>query len=103
MTPALLREDLAALLESSEIVSAVKNIVVEQAENYAEVADSRGLNELARFATKSGYELSPSVVQKMAQQNVSAQQIILLLKPHLDVISRDQALHYPAITWWRLP
>ena len=90
MTPALVGEDLAALLESGEIVSAVKNVVIEQAANYAEVADSRGLNELARFATKSGSELSPDVVQKMAQQNVSAQQIILLLKPHLDVISRDQ-------------
>ncbi|AVZ32962.1 DNA-binding protein [Pseudomonas aeruginosa] len=90
MTPALIREDLAALLESSEIVSAVKNIVIEQAANYAEVADSRGLNELARFATKSGSELSPDVIQKMAEQNVSVQQIILLLKPHLDVISRDQ-------------
>ncbi len=90
MTPALVWGDLAALLESGEIVSAVKNVVIEQAANYAEVADSRGLNELARFATKSGSELSPDVVQKMAQQDVSEQQIILLLKPHLDVISRDQ-------------
>ncbi|SFU14343.1 DNA-binding protein [Pseudomonas marincola] len=90
MTPALLREDLAELLESGEIVSAVKNIVIEQAASYAEVADSRGLHELARFAIQSESELSPDVVQKMAQENVSAEQIILLLMPHLDVISRDQ-------------
>lgn len=90
MTPALVREDLAALLASGEIDSTIKNVVVEQAAKYAEVADSRGLNELARFATKSGRELPPDVVQKMAQENVSAQQILLLLKPHLGVISRAQ-------------
>ena len=90
MTPALVGEDLAALLTSGEIDSTIKNVVVEQAAKYAEVADSRGLNELARFATKSGGELPPDVVQKMAQENVSAQQILLLLKPHLGGISRDQ-------------
>lgn len=90
MTPALVGEDLAALLASDQIDSMIKSLVVEQAEKYAEVANSRGLNELARFAAKSGSELLPDVVQKMAQHNVSAQQIILLLKPHLGVISRDQ-------------
>ncbi|WP_207239018.1 DNA-binding protein [Pseudomonas sp. GW456-L15] len=106
MTPALLGGDLAALLASGEIDSTIKNVVVEQAAKYAEVADSRGLNELARFATKSGRELSPDVIQKMAQEKISAQQILLLLEPHLDVISRDllfttlQALDgdYPGLT-----
>lgn len=90
MTPALVGEDLATLLASGEIDSSIKNVVVEQATKYAEVVDSRGLNELARFATKSGGELSPDVIQKMAQENISAQQILLLLNPHLGVISRDQ-------------
>lgn len=90
MTPALVGEDLEALLASDGIDSTIKNVVVEQAATYAEVADSRGLNELARFATKSGRELSPDIVQKMAQENVSAQLILLLLNPHLGVISRDQ-------------
>lgn len=83
MTPALIGPDLAALLTSSETDSTIKNVVVEQAENYTEAADSRVLNELARFAIESGSELSPNIVQKMAQQDLSAQQIILLLKPHL--------------------
>lgn len=90
MTPALVAEDLAALLASGEIDSTIKNVVVEEAARYAEVADSRGLNELARFATKSGRELPLDVVQRMAQENVSAQQILLLLKPRLGVISREQ-------------
>lgn len=54
------------------------------------MAGPPGLNELARFATRSGFGLSPDVVQKMAQGDVSAQQILLLLKPHRDVINRDQ-------------
>lgn len=90
MTPALVGEDLAALLASGDINSTIKNVVVEQATKYAEVADSRGLNELARYATKSEGELSPDVVQKMAQNSVSAPQIILLLESHLGLISRDQ-------------
>lgn len=106
MTPALVRKDLAPILASDEIESAIKNVIVEQATEYAEVAGPRGLNELARFAIKSGYELSSDVLQKMAQENVSAQQILLLLKPHLDVVSRDQLFtilqalggDYPALT-----
>ncbi len=90
MTPALVGEDLAALLASGDIDSTIKNVVVEQATKYAEVADSRGLSELARYAIKSGGELSLDVVQMMAQKSVSAQQIIPLLESHLGLISRDQ-------------
>lgn len=90
MTPALVGQDLAVLLASGEIDSKIKNVFVEQAAKYVEVASYRGLNELAGFATKFGHELSPNVVQKMAQENVSAHQILLLLKPHLSVITRDQ-------------
>lgn len=90
MTPALVGPDLAELLKSDEIDLAIKDEIVKQATKYAEVARRQGLNELARFATHRGCELSPDVVQKMAQENVSAQQILLLLKPHLGVITRDQ-------------
>lgn len=90
MTPALVGGDLGELLKSDEIDSAIKDVVVEQASKYAEMTGRLGLDELARFATRCGYKLSPDVVQKMAQENVSAQQIVLLLKPHLGVISRDQ-------------
>lgn len=90
MTPALAGADLAALLADDEIDSTVKGVFVEQATQYAEVASPRGLNELARFALRCGCELSPDVVEVMAQGNVSAQQILLLLEPHLDVINRGQ-------------
>nr|WP_042922011.1 P-loop NTPase fold protein [[Pseudomonas] sp. BICA1-14] len=90
MTPALVGADLSQILIGDEIDPAIKRVVVEQAPRYAEVASRQGLNELARFATQSKLELSPEVVQKMAQGEVSAQQILLLLAPHLDVINRDQ-------------
>lgn len=106
MTPTLVKADLAALLASDEIDSAIKDVVVENVTGYAEVADPQGLSEMARVATQAGCELSPDVVQKMAQGNVSARLILLLLRPHLDVINRDQlfsilqALHgdYPELT-----
>lgn len=90
MTPALVRADLAALLASDEIDLAIKSVVVENVTEYAEVATSQGLSELARVATQSGREVSPEVLEKMALGNVSAQLILLLLKPHLDVVNRDQ-------------
>ena len=106
MTPALVGTDLAELLKSDEIDPAIKDVVVEQATKYVQVADSQGINELALFATRFGSELSTSVVQKMAQESISAQQILLLLKPHLGVISREQLFtilqaldgDYPALT-----
>lgn len=92
MTPELVQLDLAILLTSDVIDSAIKNLIVEQAAVYVEVASSRGLNELARFATLHGCMFPPDVVQKMAQGGVPAQQIVLLLEPHLTSISRHQLL-----------
>ncbi|AFT69490.1 hypothetical protein B5T_01207 [Alloalcanivorax dieselolei B5] len=90
MTPELLGSDLEGLLTSDEVDSAIKSAIVEQAEAYVDVGGPRGLNELARFATRHGNELSPDVLEKMAQGSVSAQQIVTLLKPHLASINRDQ-------------
>lgn len=90
MTPELVRADLAALLTSDEIDLAIKSVAVENVTEYAEIAGPRGLSELARVAMQSGHEVSPEVLEKMAQGNVSAQLILLLLKPHLDMINRDQ-------------
>ena len=90
MTPELVRQDLAVLLRSDDIDSAVKGVILEQATDYAEVAGPRGLNELARFATRHGSELPLDIVQKIAEVGVSAEQIVLLLNPHLTSISRDQ-------------
>ena len=90
MTPELVQQDLAVLLRSDDIDSAVKGVILERATDYAEVAGPGGLNELARFATRHGSELPLDIVQKMAEVGVSAEQIVLLLNHHLTSISRDQ-------------
>lgn len=92
MTPELVQLDLAVLLTSDVIDLEIKNLIVEQATVYVEVAGPQGLNELAQFATLHGCKLTPDVVQKMAQGGVPAQQIVLLLEPHLTLISRDQLI-----------
>jgi hypothetical protein len=90
MTPELVRPDMAVLLANDEIDSAVKNVIVEKAAAYAEVAGPRGLNELAGYAIRHGRELPPDVVQTMAKAGVAALQIVRLLESHLVSISRDQ-------------
>ncbi|UQY33687.1 DNA-binding protein [Pseudomonas fulva] len=90
MTPEVVQPDLAMLLASDEVNSAIKEVILKQAAEYAEVAEPRGLKELARFATQNRYELPAVAVQKMAQGGVTAQQIVLLLEPHLASISRQQ-------------
>jgi len=92
MTPGMVQPDLAMLLASDEISTAIKSVIVEHAAEYAEAAEPRALNELARFATRHGYELSSDAVQVMAAGGVTAQQIVLLLKPHLASISRQQLI-----------
>lgn len=89
ITPEMMQSDLAMLLTSDEIDSAIKDVVVDQAEAYAEVANFDGLSELARYATQYSHKLSFDVVQKMAQEDVGAQEVILLLEPHLPSINRD--------------
>ncbi|WP_202796633.1 DNA-binding protein [Acidithiobacillus ferrivorans] len=90
MTPELLRPDLAALLTSDEINAEIKDLIVAQAEAYAEVADPSGLNELAQYAIRHGQNLAPDVVQKMAHTGVNTQQVVVLLEPHMTSISREQ-------------
>jgi len=90
MTPEIVQSDLAMLLASEEISIAIKNVIVEHAAEYAEAAEPRALNELARFAIRHGYELSPDAVQMMAAGGVTAQQIVPLLEPHLTSIRRNQ-------------
>lgn len=106
MTPQLLQLDLAALLTSDEISSEIKEVIVNEAEAYAGVADPSGLNALAQFASRHELTLSPDVVQKMAQTGVDSQQIVMLLEPLLASIGQEQLFtilqeldgDYPSLT-----
>ncbi|MDZ7320151.1 P-loop NTPase fold protein [Kosakonia sacchari] len=90
MTPDLVCPDLAGILTSEAIDTSVKTRIVEQAALYVESANRAGINELAKFATLHGHACELKVVQKMAQEGVATQLIILLLKPHIESISRQQ-------------
>lgn len=88
MTPELVQPDLAVLLANDDIDDAIKRVIVEQSGAYAEVAGQRGLNELARLAVQYRHSIPSAVVQKMAQGGASAQNVVPLLEPHLDVLAR---------------
>lgn len=90
MTPELVRPDLIDILTSDVIDSAIKNLIIEQAETYAELLDPQELNELAKYAALNGQTCQPDILQKMAQKGISTHYIISLLEPHLASISRAQ-------------
>lgn len=90
MTPELVCPDLIEILTSDVIDSAIKNLIIEQAEKYVEISDSQELNELAKYAALNGQTCQPDILQKMAQKGISTHYIISLLEPHLVSISRDQ-------------
>ncbi|MFJ5162291.1 hypothetical protein ACIP6T_24335 [Pantoea sp. NPDC088449] len=89
MTPELIHNDLAALLQSDAVDLEIKKRIVEEASAYLEVAGPEGTDELARFASENGLICQPSVVNMMAQGGASTNFIILLLEPHLDSMSRE--------------
>lgn len=90
MTPEVVQKDLALLMANDEIDMAIKNIIIEQATDYADVATLPELDEMAQFASRYGHKLPQEVVLKMAQEGVSSQQVVRLLEPHLQVISSAQ-------------
>lgn len=88
MTPELVQPDLTVLLADNEIDAAIKRVIVEQSETYAEVAGQRGLNELARLAVQYRHTIPSVVLQKMAQGGASVQYVVPLLEPHLEALAR---------------
>lgn len=89
MTPALLQGDLAALLLSDKIDFVVKKAVVEQADEYVAGSSQKDLSELALFAVKNKVQLSSDVVAKLAANSVSAEHVIILLEPHLQILPKE--------------
>ncbi|MDY0331769.1 MAG: hypothetical protein RBR52_14925 [Thiomonas sp.] len=90
MSPELICQDLAELLKSDEIDSAVKAVILDQAAAYVNCATPDALQELAQFATGHGHELPLDVVQKMAEAAVASSRIVSLLEPHLVSIGTDE-------------
>ncbi|MFF2032197.1 DNA-binding protein [Arthrobacter sp. NPDC058192] len=90
VTPAHVQNDLAALFQSEKVDTAIKAMIVERADEFAEGLGASGLSQLARFATQNKRQVSEDVVYKMALGSVPAQYIVLLLEPHLVSIARER-------------
>ncbi len=90
MTPELVASDLADLLQSARVSGSIKNMVINDASDYADKCDNRGLAELARFAIKHRHTLTPEVIENMAVNNVPSREVVHLLYPNLNTMPYDQ-------------
>lgn len=90
ITPALLKGDLAALLLSAKVDPAIKASIAACAGEYVEGSSKKDLAQLAQFATQHQHQLSLDVVEKLASSGVPSKDVIVLLEPHLQVLSSEQ-------------
>lgn len=91
MTPELVSDDLLDILSDSEIVDEIKRKILKGAEIYADGADSKVLNEMARLAVQYETTIPVPVIENMAASNVPAPDVVVLLHPHLQDLG-DQEL-----------
>lgn len=90
MTPELVSDDLLDILSDSEIVDEIKRKILKGAEIYADGADSKVLNEMARLAVQYEATIPVPVIESMAASNVSASDVVVLLYPHLqDLVDQE--------------
>ncbi|MEH8102813.1 YobI family P-loop NTPase [Aeromonas veronii] len=90
MVPELVGTDLARLLTSNDIDSAIKMVIIDQPVEYVEVGGAQGLEELAQFAAINRHQLPSIVLHKMAQAGIDAQLLVQLLEPNLVSIPTEQ-------------
>ncbi|WP_148239325.1 DNA-binding protein [Ruania zhangjianzhongii] len=90
VAPEHVETDLAPLLLSTKVNDAVKQTVLDRADEYAEHADAAGLSQLSKFAIQREKPLSEELVLAMAQGGVPAQQVVMLLETHLATIAKDR-------------
>lgn len=90
MTPELVSDDLLDILSDSEIVNEIKRQILKDVEMYAVGADSKVLNEMARLAVQYETMIPVPVIETMAESNVPAPDVVVLLHPHLqDLVDQD--------------
>ncbi len=90
MTPELVSDDLLDILSDSEIVDEIKRQILKDVEMYAVGADSKVLNEIARLAVQYETMIPVPVIEIMAESNVPAPDVVVLLHPHLqDLVDQD--------------
>lgn len=89
ITPDLLRGDLALLLSSEKVDPRVKMSLIERADEFIESSNEEDMAQLALSAIQYECQLSSHVVSVLAANGVPAEEIVVLLEPHLETISRD--------------
>lgn len=90
MTPELVSDDLLDILSDSEIVDDIKRQILKDVEMYAVGVDSKVLNEMARLAVQHETMIPVPVIEIMAESNVPAPDVVVLLNPHLqDLVDQD--------------
>lgn len=111
MTPDLVGADLWNLLSCASIPDDVKRRIVINSDRYCEFASTDALCEIARLAVDFNLSISISLVTKMANVGVDSDDVLQLLAPHLDNISRgdlfsvlrDLGDPYVSLAWQRRP
>jgi len=86
LTPALIGDDLQQLLESTRIDEKVKKAVVNNADQYVQIADAASFVALAKVAAQQYAIISTSTILKMAVAQASSADVVSLLQPHLSGI-----------------
>ncbi|MCB5190820.1 hypothetical protein LG198_08790 [Methylobacillus arboreus] len=90
VTPELLQGDLATLLRSDKVSLDIKTEMVKRADEYFANARKEELIQLAHFAVQHECQVSLQMVTKLATHGISAVDVIVFLKPHLETILSEQ-------------
>lgn len=90
VTPALVKDDLTAILSSDRIPIATKNLLVDEASKYFAASSRDDLSALARFALRRERQVALDVVEQMAKNKIPSQEIVTLMTPHLKAIGREK-------------
>lgn len=90
VSPELLQDDLTEFLISNKVAFATKIAVVKRADEFFQKANKEALIELARFAVQHNANLSLEMITELAKNDIPADDVIVLLEPHLQVVPRNQ-------------
>lgn len=89
MTPEIVQQDLEKLLTDDRVARKIKQKIVEESPSYVEVADEQAAQQMARLAIEYKQTIPSDVICKLAEKGVAAQEIVILLVPHLDDLERN--------------
>jgi hypothetical protein len=89
MSPDLVRDDLARLLQSDKVEPAIKMEIARQARDYVPRADRAGMSQIARVAAQQSLSLELEVVKQLALGGAGAPHVMALLEPHLPSLERE--------------